>query len=350
MDSANQDSSSGIASDEHNTASATSESSPTYDLIDSKIIPTKLSSKYRNSQRRDVESPQHSGYESDYVDLSEVAKRGYGGHRRRLRQYHETDLDDPSTDCTFVFPERLGPQTRNCDSAPPLASTPTRHLDTPTRHLNTPTRHLTTTPHAKPAQNHTHNHAIQHLRSKSDAQTVERTQMDYGSYITEYGLKRKHKRSHFDLLPDDIIVKIFQHLTTDQLCRCARACLRWYNLVWDPILWTTIHINDSTVDVDRALRVLTRRLSHETPTVCAIVEKINLNGCSKLTDKGLYTIARRCSELRHLDVQGCVHITNIALFEVVSNCVNMEHLNVAGMYICYNNNIKHISYQQWLLT
>ena len=86
------------------------------------------------------------------------------------------------------------------------------------------------------------------------------------------------------------------------------------------------------VDLDKALRTLTKRLSFETPTVCVMVERIILSGCDKLTDRGLLTVANRCPELSYLDIHSCPEITNIALFEVVSKCVNLETLNVAGEF------------------
>ena len=61
-----------------------------------------------------------------------------------------------------------------------------------------------------------------------------------------------------------------------------------------------------------------------------ILEKININGCSKLTDRGLQTVVKRCPELRCLDMQGCVLVTNAGVTEAVSRCVNLERLDVTG--------------------
>ena len=93
-------------------------------------------------------------------------------------------------------------------------------------------------------------------------------------------------------------------------------------------------INNELLNIDRALKYLTKRLSYNTPTVCVIIERINLNGCERLSDKGLYAIARSCPELRHLEIQGCTNVTNAALFEVASYCVNLEYLDVTGRCIC----------------
>lgn len=142
--------------------------------------------------------------------------------------------------------------------------------------------------------------------------------------------KLKVRPSPFDLVTDDVIVNIFSNLPTDQLCRCSCVSQRWYRLAWDPLLWKRIVINNENIHIDRALKYLTKRLSYNTPTVCVIVEKINLNGCEKLTDKGLHFIAKSCPELRQLEIQGCGNVTNTALFEVVSYCVNLEYLDVTG--------------------
>lgn len=148
---------------------------------------------------------------------------------------------------------------------------------------------------------------------------------------TSWKDRSKVRPSPFDMMTDDVIVKILSNLPTDQLCRCSCVCERWYRLAWDPLLWKKIVIHNDAVDIDKALKYLTKRLSYNTPTVCIIVEKINLNGCERLSDKGLHAIAKSCPELRHLEIQRCDNITNTALFEVASYCVNLEYLDTTGM-------------------
>ncbi|KAK3105666.1 hypothetical protein FSP39_002961 [Pinctada imbricata] len=159
---------------------------------------------------------------------------------------------------------------------------------------------------------------------------LKRIELQDTDKLLSKGSYRHHKPSLFDLLTDDVIVKIFSNLPSDQLCRSSRVCERWYRLVWDPMLWKRILINSEKINVDKALKYLTKRLSYNTPTVCVIVERINLNGCEKLTNKGLHTVAKRCPELRHLEIQGCSNVTNQSLYEVVSYCVNLELLDVTG--------------------
>uniref|UniRef100_A0AAV2LDB6 F-box domain-containing protein n=1 Tax=Knipowitschia caucasica TaxID=637954 RepID=A0AAV2LDB6_KNICA len=133
-----------------------------------------------------------------------------------------------------------------------------------------------------------------------------------------------------DRLPDHTLLQILSHLPTNQLCRCARVCRRWYNLAWDPRLWGTVRLTGETLHVDRAIRVLTHRLCQDTPNVCLTLETVIVNGCKRLSDRGLHVLAQCCPELRRLEVGGCYNISNESVFEVVSRCPSLEHLNLSG--------------------
>ncbi|XP_072106538.1 F-box/LRR-repeat protein 7-like isoform X3 [Mobula birostris] len=148
--------------------------------------------------------------------------------------------------------------------------------------------------------------------------------------------RQQKEQSPIDNLPDQTLIEMFSHLPTNQLCRCTRVCRRWYNLCWDPRLWRTIRLTEETVNVDRALRVLTRRLCQDTPNVCLTLEKVILQSCRRLSDRGLYTIAQCCPELRQLEVPGCYGISNEALYDVVSRCPNLEYLDVSGTTVQSN--------------
>ncbi|XP_042202851.1 F-box/LRR-repeat protein 7 [Callorhinchus milii] len=142
--------------------------------------------------------------------------------------------------------------------------------------------------------------------------------------------RQQKEQAPVDTLLDQTLIQIFSHLPTNLLCQCARVCRRWYNLCWDPRLWRTIRLTGETMNVDRALRVLTRRLCQDTPNVCLMLETVIVQGCRRLTDRGLYTIAQCCPELRQLEVAGCYNISNEALYDVVSRCPNLEYLDVSG--------------------
>ncbi|KAL7874144.1 hypothetical protein SRHO_G00051140 [Serrasalmus rhombeus] len=147
------------------------------------------------------------------------------------------------------------------------------------------------------------------------------------------GCKRSSKTHHtalIDFLPDPVLLQVFAHLSTPQLCRCARVCRRWYNLAWDPRLWRIIRLTGESLYADRALKILTHRLCQDTPNVCLTLETVVTSGCRRLSDRGLHVVAQSCPELRHLEVSGCYNVSNEAVFDVVSRCPNLEHLDVSG--------------------
>lgn len=47
--------------------------------------------------------------------------------------------------------------------------------------------------------------------------------------------------SHTPILPTEVLVEIFKHLTPPDLCRCAQVCSSWNNAVFTPALWPAIY-------------------------------------------------------------------------------------------------------------
>ena len=61
--------------------------------------------------------------------------------------------------------------------------------------------------------------------------------------------------SPFEKLTDDLVLKVFSYLSTQELCSCARVSRRFYHLAWDPKLWTSITFYSETPNPDRAIKV-----------------------------------------------------------------------------------------------
>lgn len=161
-------------------------------------------------------------------------------------------------------------------------------------------------------------------------------------HVTTFKGKKSHKNSHFDRLSDDLILKIFSFLSSNYLCVCARVCRRWYFLAWEPQLWSSVCLSSEKIHVDRGLKTLFRLLCRDSPTVCLTVEKISLSGCSKLTDRGLFTIARKCPELKTLEIKGCSLVSNAGISEVVARCVSILKLDLTGKIFSFLNQSEFI--------
>lgn len=202
----------------------------------------------------------------------------------------------------------------------------TRTLSTPSPGLILPSKSSSLSSPALSSNGHETNSSSS---SSAPAETVAVVHPQPGTH-TRSRQSKTHHHAPIDLLPDHTLLQIFSHLPTNQLCRCARVCRRWYNLAWDPRLWSTIRLTGELLHADRAIRVLTHRLCQDTPNVCLTLETVVVNGCKRLTDRGLHVVAQCCPELRRLEVAGCYNISNEAVFEVVSRCPNLEHLNLSG--------------------
>ncbi|XP_061660661.1 F-box/LRR-repeat protein 7-like isoform X1 [Syngnathoides biaculeatus] len=202
-------------------------------------------------------------------------------------------------------------------------------LDSGTRTLSTPSPGLKSSSLSSPAlsSNGRDTRSTSSSSSAAASETVAVVHPQPGAR-TRSRVPKGHAPA--DLLPDGLLLQIFSHLATNQLCRCARVCRRWHNLAWDPRLWSTVRLDGELLNADRAVRVLTRRLCQDTPNVCLTLETVVASGCKRLTDRGLHVLARCCPELRRLEVAGCYNISNEALFEVVSRCPNLEHLDLSG--------------------
>lgn len=150
------------------------------------------------------------------------------------------------------------------------------------------------------------------------------------------GKKLPKRPSPFDKLPDTLILKIFSFLSSNELCVSARVCRRWYFLVWEPQLWTSVTLSGGRIQVDRGLKTLFRLLCRDSPTLCLTVERIHLNGCTKLSDKGLSTVALKCPELKVLELRGCAGVTSRGVTDIVSRCHSLERLDLTGKCVSFH--------------
>lgn len=181
--------------------------------------------------------------------------------------------------------------------------------------------------------------------------------------------KMTRKTSPFEKLTDEIIVKIFSKLSSDELCAsCPQVCRRWYSIIWgSPDLWTQITFSDNpVVHVDMGLKSIFKLLSRDAcsrqvPSFSSADDSLYLNYFSlkrassgtspfgydsipvqtfritsvnnseSLTDRGLMLVARKCSNLKTLQLKSCPHVSNLGLSEILAKCWKIRKLDVTGM-------------------
>ena len=123
----------------------------------------------------------------------------------------------------------------------------------------------------------------------------------------------------FDTLTDELIVRILSFLSTRDLMLVGRVSRKFYFLCWEPDLWRSINLSgggEARRDADRALSAIFQIIGKNGVDVGSVVRTINLNGCSRLTDRGLALIARRCRAINQLNLQSCGDITNGGLLGI----------------------------------
>ena len=141
--------------------------------------------------------------------------------------------------------------------------------------------------------------------------------------------------SQFDRLPDNCVIKILSYLSSNQLVKCSRISRRFYFLAWEPELWSDIVLEGGYhIDADLALKTIIRLLSRNAglPNKQYSLNSLVLNGCQRLTDRGLAIVARRCPHLTKLEIQYCTNITNGGLMDLVTKCPLLDHLDVTGKH------------------
>ena len=143
-------------------------------------------------------------------------------------------------------------------------------------------------------------------------------------------IRQRVQPSHLDSLTDELLIRILSYLTTKQLLGVARVCRRFYFLAWEPELWQRISFNEESLDVDRALKTTFQLVARNGVSLANTVKKISLTGSTKLTDRGLALIARRCQLLQELELQVCPSVTNGGVLDLTSRCHHLNHLDVSG--------------------
>ena len=136
----------------------------------------------------------------------------------------------------------------------------------------------------------------------------------------------------FGKLPDSAVLRILSYLSTNDLVKCSRLNRRFYFLSWEPELWRSVVLTGENTDADLALKTIFRLLNRN--AIKHGLDKLVLNGCSRLTDRGLAMVARTCPQMSRLEIQHCVNITNGGLMDLVTKCQMLDHLDVTGKGKC----------------
>ncbi|KAH9674040.1 F-box protein [Citrus sinensis] len=96
-------------------------------------------------------------------------------------------------------------------------------------------------------------------------------------------------------------------------------------LVSYPSLWLVIDLREMNNAGNRLVAALSICLGS-----LQDLESLNLNGCQKISDKGIEIISSTCPELKVFSIYWNVRVTDIGIQHLVKNCKHIIDLNLSG--------------------
>ncbi|KAL3880063.1 hypothetical protein ACJMK2_032334 [Sinanodonta woodiana] len=150
-----------------------------------------------------------------------------------------------------------------------------------------------------------------------------------------------------NILPQEILLKIFSYLTPIELClHVAPVSKAWYRCAYDPVLWKHLDFrhNPSISSVD--LCWILRRTPHLRSLVipgrtsslgevcvisecCKELEHLNIGFWTNLSGSFLKCFLQNCSNLQSLNIEGCGNIQESNCVKVLAAFKKLHILNVS---------------------
>lgn len=101
-------------------------------------------------------------------------------------------------------------------------------------------------------------------------------------------------------------------ITDEAISHVARSCQRLQRL----------NIAGRNKVSNRGLSIIARH--------CPLLKELNVEKCDDISDKGIKSIARRCCELKVLSVARCQKISDKGIRFVAQKCPSLQSLNISG--------------------
>ena len=131
--------------------------------------------------------------------------------------------------------------------------------------------------------------------------------------------------SPFDILPEELILKIFSFLTLGELCKhVAVVCKLWLYYSKCPLLRQRL----SLLETSRITSL--EELGEIIQSKCPLLKHLYLPPRTELTLHGCVLLAQACPHLQSLSLSFCDQITKETLNEFVMFCPDLQDINLEG--------------------
>lgn len=122
----------------------------------------------------------------------------------------------------------------------------------------------------------------------------------------------EEQKCHILLLPDAILVLIFQHLDTISMVKCSKVCRRWYHISQDNVLTKSFDLRSCPMLLPQLWKVSHRKLRESTNSVHIKGKFDRSKNMEKLTCNYLYDLFTRCKSITNLSLE-CFDLREIPL-------------------------------------
>lgn len=129
----------------------------------------------------------------------------------------------------------------------------------------------------------------------------------------------------FDILPEELILKIFSFLTVQELCKyVALVCKLWFYYSKCPLLWQKLSFWESNREFSL------EEISDFIKLKCTLLKNLCLQPRTELTLHGCSMLAQSCPHLKVLSLSFCDQVTKHILDQFVTFCPSLRDMNLAG--------------------
>lgn len=163
----------------------------------------------------------------------------------------------------------------------------------------------------------------------------------------EYMELKDEEENINDILPNEVLLRVFSYLDMKSLCQGAQVCKLWNSLAMNGANWMVVNFFDYQKDIkpsvveniSRRSGYFLRKLSLRGcqniqdgalrifAVNCRNIEALSLGNCKKITDLTCEYLGKYCKFLKFLDFENCLDITDIGVMAIVNNCTLLEEIN-----------------------
>lgn len=161
---------------------------------------------------------------------------------------------------------------------------------------------------------------------------------DYFSHPITIQPTRKTRFDFWSLMPNELRLSIFRHLTPKELVRASVVCKDFHNTCFDGQLWTRFDASEFYTEIPA--EALAKIIVSAGP----FVKDLNLRGCVQVEHyKRAEVVVHACKNLINATLEGCRNFQRSTLHHLLTSNERLAHLNLTGLTAVNNGTCKIVA-------